>query len=131
MDSFWAERGYLRYEAFVQANSNCDPLTVRAVFDALTTSTSTVEPDVAQDLLDSFNAGNGNGDNMDVFKGELLKSKGKGYAAITLLLFLLGVAADVCGDSLAAGWFPEWPGRDNFPVGLVSPGVWSFPDYWI
>jgi hypothetical protein len=125
MDSFWAQRGYLRYEAFVQANQNCNPLAVRAIFDALTTSTSTVEPDVAQELLDSFKG------DVGAFKRELLKSKVKGYAAIGTLLILLGLAADVSGEALAGGWFPEWPGNDNFPVGLVSPGVWTIPDYWI
>lgn len=132
-DSFWAERGYLRYEAFEAANPNCNPLALRAIFDALTTSTSIVEPDVAQELLISFR-GDGRGDGIagvELFKWTLLKSKFSGYGAIGFLLFLLGLAAATSAEALAKGWFPEWPGLENFPVGLVDPGVWTIPDYWI
>lgn len=124
-DSFWAQRGYLRFEAFEAANKKCDPLTLRAVFDAMTTSSSTVEPDVAQELLDSFKT------DINIFKTTLLSSKLKGYAAIGLIVFLLGLAATVSVDALARGWFPEWPGRENFPIGLVDPGVWTIPGFWI
>jgi hypothetical protein len=123
--SLESKRGYLRFEAFKAANKNCNPLALRAIFDAMTTSTSTVEPDVAQELLDTFK------NDIGAFKSTLLKSKAQGYAAIGLLLFLLGLAANVSGEALAAGWFPEWPGNDNFPVGLVNPGVWTIKDYWI
>lgn len=126
-DSFWAERGYLRYEAFEAANSKCNPLALRAIFDALTTSTSIVEPDVAQELLISFRGDGG----VELFKSSLLKSKFKGYSAIGFLLFLLGIAATTSAEALGKGWFPEWPGLENFPVGLVDPGVWTIPDYWI
>ena len=130
-DSFWAERGYLRYEAFEAANPNCNPLALRAIFDALTTSTSIVEPDVAQELLISFR-GDGDGiAGVELFKWTLLKSKFSGYGAIGFLLFLLGLAAATSAEALAKGWFPEWPGLVNFPVGLVDPGVWTIPDYWI
>ena len=124
-DSFWAERGYLRFEAFEAANPNCNPLALRTIFDALTTSTSTVEPDVAQRLLDEFRQ------DTDTFKNTLLLSKVKGYSAVGFLLFLLGLTATVSAESLAAGWFPDWPGNDNFPIGLVNPGIWTIPDYWI
>lgn len=124
-ESFWAERGYLRYEAFKAANRDCDPLAIRAVFDALTTSTSTVEPDLAQKLLDSFR------EDLPLFKRNLLWNKVKGYSAIALLLFLLALAASVSLESLAAGWFPDWPGRDNLPLGFIDPGFWTIPDYWI
>ncbi len=124
-DSFWAEKGYLRFEAFEAANKGCNPLAVRAIFDALTTSTSTVEPDVAQELLDEFK------NDTDSFKKALLKSKFSGYSAIGLLLFLLGLATTVSAEALATGWFPEWPGLENFPVSLVDPGIWTIQDYWI
>lgn len=144
-DSFWAEKGYLRYEAFEAANPNCNPLALRAVFDALTTSTSIVEPDVAQKLLISFrgdafsNTGVGSkelfeadvGSGVELFKWTLLKSKFSGYGAIGFLVFLLGLAAETSAEAFAKGWFPEWPGRENFPMGLVDPGVWTIPDYWI
>ena len=124
-DSFWAERGYLRFEAFEAANKGANPLALRAVFDALTTSTSTVEPDIAQELLDSFKG------DTEKFKTTLLISKAKGYSAIATLLFLLGLATSVSAEALYKGWFPEWPGADNFPIGLVDPGVWTIPDYWV
>jgi len=124
-DSFWADMGYLRFEAFAAANSDCDPLAVRAVFDSLTTSTSTVVPDTAQELLDKFRT------DIPAFKRTLLVSKATGYSAIGVLLFLLGLTAYVSGEALATGWFPEWPGNTNFPIGLVSPGVWTIPEYWI
>lgn len=124
-DSFWAERGYLRFEAFEAANKNCNPLALRVIFDAMTTSTSTVEPDIAQESLDKFK------NDIEVFKKTALASKAKGYSAIGVLLFLLGITAEVAGQALAEGWFPEWPGYDNFPVGLIDPGVWTIKDYWI
>ncbi len=124
-DSFWAERGYLRFEAFEAANKNCNPLALRALFDSMTTSTSTVEPYVAQECLDNYR------NDLNAFKTTLLASKFKGYAAIALLLFLLGLATTVSVEALAQGWFPDWPGNENFPVGLLDPGVWTIPEYWI
>lgn len=124
-DSFWAEKGYLRFEAFEAANKNCNPLALRAIFDSLTTSTSTVEPDNAQELLDAYKT------DIEVFKSSAISSKVQGYFAIGTLLFLLGIAASVSAQALAQGWFPEWPGNDNFPVGLVDPGLLSIKDYWI
>lgn len=114
-DSFWAEKGYLRLEAFQAANKNCNPLAVRAAFDAMTTSVATVSPVVAQEKLDSFKA------DINAFKTSLFLSKMKGYSAIGFLLFLLGIAAATCAASFRYGWFPEWPG-DN---------LLSIPDYWI
>jgi hypothetical protein len=124
-DSFWADRGYLRYEAFVAANKNCNPLALRAVFDSMTTSSSTVSPVTAQEALDTYR------NDIGAFKNKLLASKFQGYSAIAFLLFLLSIAAATCAASLAQGWFPDWPGNDNFPVSLVSPGIWTIPDYWI
>lgn len=123
-ESFWAQKGYLRYDAFLQANADCNPLAVRAVFDSLGTA-STVEPDVAQELLEKYR------EDMGEFTKTLLASKTKGWSSIGTLLFLLGIAAYVSGEALAGGWFPQWPGNDNFPLGLVSPGVWTIPQYWI
>jgi len=124
-DNFLAGMGYLRFEAFVAANEGCNPLAVRAVFDALTTSTSTVEPDTAQDLLDQFRT------DIPAFKRTLLFTKLAGWSAIGVLVFLLGLTFYVCGEALAKGWFPDWPGNENFPVGLLIPGVWTIPEYWI
>merc|ERR1711862_241250 len=124
-DSFWAEKGYLRFEAFESANKNCNPLAIRAIFDAMTTSTSTVEPDIAQEYINSFR------NDINTFKQTLLITKLKGYVAIGFLVFLLGLAAVVSIDAFARGWFPLWPGRENFPIGLIDPGFWTIPNYWI
>ena len=114
-DSFWAERGYLRYESFVAANKNCNPLALRAIFDAMTTSGYTVSPIVAQEALDTFR------NDLGAFKNSLLFSKLQGYASIVFLLFLLSIAGGTCLSSLQAGWFPDWPG-DN---------LLTIPEYWI
>lgn len=126
-DSFWAEKGYLRIEAFEKANKNCNPLALRAVFDALTTSTSIAEPDKAQALLDSFKKKE---DGLEEFKKKLIESKFRGWSSIVFLLFLLGLATDVSVQALARGWFPDWPGNANFPLSIVDPGIWTIPQYW-
>lgn len=125
-DSFWAQKGYLRVEAFQAANKDCNPLAVRAIFDAMSTGTSNVEPYVAQAYLDEFRK------DLETFKKTLLFSKFKGYVAIGTVLGLLGLTASVCAESFADGWFPNWPGRENFPLSLfTSPGILSIKDYWI
>ena len=124
-DSYFAQLGYLRYEAFEKANPKCNPLALRAVFDALTTSSATVDPEEAQALLDSFK------DDIGKFKSALITNKLKGYGAIGTLLFLLGIALGTSADAFASGWFPEWPGNNHFPINIVSPGFWTIPQYWI
>jgi len=121
---FWSERGYLRYDAFEAANPKSNPLAIQIIYDAISNS-ATVAPDVAQDALTSFQQD----ETLGVLKNQLYGSKLKGYSAIGFLLFLLGIAADTCLDALAEGWFPDWPG--SFPWGLVNPGIWTIPDYWI
>jgi len=126
-DNFLAAKGYLVYEAFVEGNPDCNPLAIRAIFDTFSQSTNVVEPNVAQQKLDSFKADPSG----ETFKNELLNSKLKGYAAIVTLLFLLGLADVFAFRDAAMGWFPDWPGLQNFPVGLWNPGVWTIPQYWI
>jgi len=124
--NYLSEKGYLCYESFVQANKGCNPLTIRAVFDALSTG-DIVAPDVAQMKLDSF-VGDKSSD-FSVFKSELLKTKLVGFSSIAFLLFLLGpIVGSTCLEALAKGWFPEWPGNENLPWSLLSP--WTIPDYW-
>ena len=84
----------------------------------MTTSSSIVEPGVAQDLLDSFRG------DINVLKSTLLASKLKGYSAIGLIVFLLGLAAAVSLDAFKSGWFPEWPG-------FFESGILTIPDYWV
>jgi len=123
-DSYFAQKGYLRFEAFEQANPKCNPLALRAVFDAFTTSSATVDPREAQILLDSFRQ------DTSIINKALISNKLKGYSAIGTLLLLLGIALSTCGDAFSHGWFPDWPGNQNFPIGLVSPGFWTIPQYW-
>jgi hypothetical protein len=125
--NFLSKAGYLTYDAFVQANEGCNPLTVRAVFDTFKQSTDASEPDVAQQKLDEYR--------QDVYKvrDALLRSKFQGYFAIFALLFLLGLADVVAADEAYHGWFPDWPGGRNIPASLFEPGgsPWTIPDYWI
>lgn len=128
-ENMWAARGYLQFEAFSRsAGAGADPVAVRAVFDAISGASFTVEPDVAQERLDRFRDGD---DGLEALKQQLVLGTLKGWSAIAATLFLLGIAGGVCVESLAQGWFPDWPGNDNFPVGLVDPGVWTIPQYWI
>jgi hypothetical protein len=125
--NYLSEKGYLCYESFVDANKGCNPLTIRAVFDALSTG-DIVAPDVAQMKLDSFSSDQSS----EVFKSELLKTKLTGFSSIAFLLFLLGpIVGSTCLESFARGWFPEWPGTENLPLSLlVEPGFWTIPEYW-
>jgi len=128
--NYLSERGYLCYESFVAANKGCNPLTVRAVFDAMSTGDN-VDPELAQSKLDLFR--NDNSSDLSAFKNELLNTKLTGYSSIAFLLFLLGpIVGSTCLAALAAGWFPEWPGIDNLPYSLLfGPGFWTIPGYWI
>jgi hypothetical protein len=99
----------LCYESFAEANKGCNPLTVRAVFDALSTG-DIVAPDVAQLKLNSFS--NDQSPDYSVFKSELLKTKLAGFSSIAFLLFLLGpIVGSTCLESFALGWFPETLGK--------------------
>lgn len=126
-DNFMAAKGYLIYPAFVDANPDCNPLALRAVFDTFSQSTNIVEPAVAHQMLDSYKADPSG----ETFKNALLLSKLKGFAAIFTLLFLLGVAGTIVTADVAKGWFPDWPGLGNFPESLWNPGFWTIPEYWI
>lgn len=130
--NYLSERGYLCFPAFAEANKGCNPLTVRAVFDSISTGDN-VSPDVAQEKLSEF--ASDTSPDRAAFKNSLLKTKLTGFSSIAFLLFLLGpIVGATCLDALSAGWFPEWPGNDNLPyslLGLGGPGVWTVPQYWI
>lgn len=126
-DSYLAELGYLTYPAFVAGNPGCNPLALRAIFDTFATGTNNVEPNVAQKAIDSFKADPSGA----TFANMLLVSKLRGFSAIFALLFLLGLADVIAFDAAYRGWFPEWPGKDNLPLGLINPGLWTIPQYWI
>lgn len=124
--NYLSEKGYLCFQSFAAANAKCNPLTVRAVFDAMSTGDN-VAPDVAQAYLDSFKLDDG-----AAFKTALLKTKSVGYSSVAFLLFLLGpIVGSTCLDAASLGWFPDWPGIDNMPWSLLAgPGVWTIPEYW-
>jgi len=128
--NYLSEKGYLCYPSFLDANKGCNPLTVRAIFDALSTGDN-VSPDVAQVKLDKIKQDMS--DDRSVFKSELLKTKLVGFSSIAFLLFLLGpIVGATCLESLAAGWFPEWPGNGYLPWSLLfGPGFWTIPNYWV
>lgn len=129
-ENYLSQRGYLCYPSFVAANKGCNPLTVRAVFDAMSTGDN-VSPDVAQEKLDEFL--NDASADRSAFKGALLQTKLAGFSSIAFLLFLLGpIVGATCLDALSAGWFPDWPGNENLPLSLLfGPGFWTIPQYWI
>lgn len=127
--NFMSTKGYLCYDSFVDANKGCNPLTIRAVFDSLSTG-DIVSPDVAQTKLDSFT--NDPSSDFSIFKSELLKTKLAGFSSIAFLLFLLGpITGSTCLESFLRGWAPGWPGSDNLPWSLlIEPGIWTIPEYW-
>lgn len=124
--NYMSQKGYLCFESFADANKKSNPLTIRAVFDAMSTGDN-VDPFVAQSKLDEFRS------DPSAFKNSLLKQKLAGFSSIAFLLFLLGpIVAETCLEAAFSGWFPEWPGGDNLPWSLlVGPGFWTIPQYWI
>mmetsp|Transcript_19319 Transcript_19319/g.40736 ORF Transcript_19319/g.40736 Transcript_19319/m.40736 type:complete len:272 (+) Transcript_19319:53-868(+) len=127
--NYLSENGYLCFQSFAAANKDCNPLTVRAVFDAMSTGDNCA-PNVAQASLDAF-ASDTSSDRA-AFKNALLKTKLAGFSSIAFLLFLLGpIVGSTCLESLSMGWFPDWPGNDNLPYSLLfGPGAWTIPQYW-
>lgn len=123
--NYLSEKGYLCFASFAEANSNCNPLTIRAVFDAMSTGDN-VDPSIAQRKLDEFR------NDPSCFNSSLLKQKLAGFSSIAFLLFLLGpIVAETCLEAASFGWFPEWPGVDNLPWSLlIGPGFWTIPQYW-
>lgn len=126
VDYFLSKKGYLTFEAFKLANPDANPLALRAVFDTFATSTNVCEPDKAQRLLDEYR--------QDIlkFKQNLLFAKIVGFASVFILLFLLGLADIVAAGHAYRGWFPDWPGGQNFPWCIfdLETGPWTIPKYW-
>lgn len=127
-NNLWAKKGYITYDAFRRANAKVDPLVVRAVFDCFSQSTEVSNPEIAQAKLDSY------AESLETFKADLLYSKATGWAAIIVLLGLLGLADIESYGFAYTGWFPDWPGgRLWLQGGLINPeyGFWTIPKYWI
>mmetsp|Transcript_21943 Transcript_21943/g.36288 ORF Transcript_21943/g.36288 Transcript_21943/m.36288 type:complete len:267 (+) Transcript_21943:43-843(+) len=127
-NNYMSSKGYLTAKAFVQANSQSNPLAVRAVFDAFAQSTDNVDPDVAQRMLDVYKSGD-----LGALKNNLAISKLFAVLGIATLLFLLGIADIIAFSDVYKGWFPDWPGGHNFPFGMMEPdgSPFKIPDYWI
>lgn len=125
--TFLAQQGYLTYAAFCAANKDSNPLAVRAIFDSFGQSTDACDPKVAAAKLESYAQA------PSKLNGQLLASKVSGWAAIAILLFLLGLADIVALGHAYEGWFPDWPGGRNFPFSLLDEdgSLFSIPKYWI
>jgi hypothetical protein len=126
--NFLSAKGYLTYKAFQAANAKENPLVVRAIFDSLNTNTDVSNPEMAQEKLDAYKQ------NPKLLAQELLHAKLRGYAAIFGILFLLALA-DYESILVHArqGWFPEWPGLEDFPNKLFDPsvGLSALPKYFV
>jgi hypothetical protein len=126
--NFLSAKGYLTYKAFQQANANENPLAVRAIFDSLNTNSDVCDPETAQAKLDSYKQ------DPRILAAELLKAKLAGYGAIFGILFLLALADwQAIVIHAREGWFPEWPGFDDFPNKLfdANEGLGALPNYFV
>jgi hypothetical protein len=125
--NFLSRKGYLTFDAFEQGNRGANPLAIRAVFDTFAQSTDASDPIVAQRKIDSYK------EDVTKLNGALIYAKFTGFSAVATLLFLLGLADIVASGHAYHGWFPEWPGGENFPLCLFDPatGPWHIPEYWI
>lgn len=126
--NFLSAKGYLTYKAFKAANANENPLAVRAIFDSLNTNTDVCNPDTAQEKLNALK------ENPKLLANTLLEAKLRGYAAIFGILFLLALADwQAIVVHAREGWFPEWPGLDDFPNKLFDSevGLSALPKYFI
>jgi hypothetical protein len=126
-DNFLSRKGYVTFDAFALANKGANPLATRAVFDTFAQSTNACDPRIAQSKIDSYK------EDVTKINGALLYAKAIGFLAVATLLFLLGLADIVAAGHAYNGWFPEWPGGENFPLCLFDPatGPWHIPEYWI
>mmetsp|Transcript_31144 Transcript_31144/g.47135 ORF Transcript_31144/g.47135 Transcript_31144/m.47135 type:complete len:294 (-) Transcript_31144:54-935(-) len=126
--NFLAAKGYLTYDAFQKANTKANPLTVKAVFDSFGKPLC-VEPRLAQQCLDQYKTDSDN----KTLKQNLLEFKLNGFAAIVVLLFLLGLADVASATDAYRGWFPDWPGGIDFPTRLLTSegNPFTIPDYFI
>jgi len=123
--NFLAAKGYLTYDAFLADNKKANPYAIRIVMDTFATTTNVVNPNVAQEKLDSYKADRTG----KAVKNTLLASKLKQYSAVFFLLFSLGLADVIAFVVAMKGWFPDWPGRINLPEGLWNPGIWTVGNY--
>lgn len=126
-NNFLSAKGYLCLEAFEEANAGKNPLAVRTIFDSMSAGTGTIDPELAQRKVDLYK------ENLGAFKFDVVKAKWLGLLAIVTLLFLLGIADIIAFTDVKDGWFPDWPGGENFPFGMFKEGgsPTNIPNYWI
>jgi len=126
--NMWSMKyGYLTFKAFEQANAKNNPLAVRAVMDAMAKSPDVVQPEIAQERIETYLS------DFEEFKSDLLTNKLISYSSFGVVLFLLGLAAVIIGSQAYQGFFPEWPGADGFPFTIfdAEKGLSTIPNYWI
>ena len=125
-NNFLADKGYLTYSAFKRANADANPLAVRAVFDSFRKPKS-VEPYLAQELIDEYKR------DPTLIRQNLVIKQGTLIMAAGTLLFLLGLADVASATDFYRGWFPSWPGGQNFPFSVFTKegSIFTIPDYFL
>lgn len=132
--------GYLTYESFALANANQNPLAVRAVFESLAISSEILVPETAQQVIEEYRQDLlTNKDSMDEttplqqLRQNLIQTKTLSASALFFLVSILGIADYFAIYHLYKGWFPDWPGFQNFPLQLFDAelGLAAIPQYWI
>jgi hypothetical protein len=125
-NNFLSAQGYLTLSAFQEANAKANPLAVRAVFDSFQKN-KVVEPSLAQSLIDQYK------DDVLKVSANLTIGRGTTYTAALALLFLLGLADLATATDAYRGWFPDWPGGQDFPFQLftLEGNPFTIPNYWI
>jgi len=118
---------FLYYEAFALANKDANPLVVRAVFDSFTNGGDTVYAGTAQNILETYR------EDATLLAKTLNRSKLLGLFAFVVLISLVGVADYFAAYHLYHGWFPTWPGGQNFPLCIFDreTGPFTIPQYWM
>jgi len=125
-DNYMSSMGMLTGQAFDMANEDLNPLAVKAVFDSFGKG-SGVEPAIAQERLDEYRK------DLSLVQTNLLQKALQDWAALIVLLFLIGLADTTTASLGYQGFFPEWPGGANFPWSMFTEpngSPFTIPDYW-
>lgn len=122
--NYYSKKGYLTLDAWTEANKGKNPLAVRLVFDSFG-KPSVIEPDLAQKRIDEYK--------QDIYKipTNLIIRQLIVLSALFTLLFLLGLADVATATDAYRGFFPNWPGGQDFPWKLFTPegSIFTIPDY--
>ena len=126
-NNMFSKNGYMTLDAWMQHYANKNQLAARVVFDAFGKSL-TVEPEIAQAKLDQFRADISN------IKSSIIQGKIVVASALFALLFLLGLADVATATDAFRGYFPDWPGGQDFPWSMFTQEGGSpltIPQYWV